>query len=247
MCTLTWVRREAGYELFFNRDERFTRGPALAPRIHERGVCRWVAPVDPDGGGTWIGVNQFGLSVALLNGYRREDLEQRPWQSRGLLVDSVLDSLSTREVRVRLERRDLRAVRSFTLVAIEPAAPALIVTWDGRELCWDRRLEGHPPICSSSLDPSGATQARRAVFAELCARRGTVDAELLEEFHACHLPQRGALSPCMHRADAQTQSAVHVRVGGSEVELHYTPGAPCEGLPAEVTVIDRASRAAVRA
>jgi len=247
VCTLTWIRRGTGYDLFFNRDEMRTRKVALAPRIHERAARHWIAPIDPEGGGTWIGVNEFGVGVALLNGYRRSDDVARTWVSRGVLVDSLLDALSPREIEVRLRKRDLSRFRSFSLVAIEPLSPALLATWDGAELALDRRDAGVPPICSSSLDPTGATHFRRELFQEMRVRHGAVDTQLLERFHSSHEPVRGPLSPCMHRDDAQTHSFTRIRVDARKVELHYSPGAPCQRLPAEVVELERASRAVLHA
>lgn len=240
MCTLTWLHHGPGYELFFNRDEKRTRAVATPPQVRERAGRRWLAPRDPDGGGTWIGVNEFGLSVALLNGYLPLDAEPREWVTRGELVDGLLDARTAHEVEVRLRKRHLERYRSFTLVALEPAQPALVASWDLRELALDRRLEGHPPICSSSLDPTGATQARRELFARMLARQGNVDFALLERFHASHEPERGPHSPCMHRDDAQTQSLTRIRVGAAAVELRYTAGAPCSGSVAERLELARA-------
>ena len=48
------------------------------PRIGDvRGVS-FVAPIDGDHGGSWIGVNQFGLTLCLLNRY--DDLNADPKQ-----------------------------------------------------------------------------------------------------------------------------------------------------------------------
>jgi hypothetical protein len=243
VCTLTWIRRDSGFELFFNRDEKRSRGRALSPRIHERTGRRWIAPVDADGGGTWIGVNEFGLALALLNGFRDGDEAERPWTSRGLLVDSLLDALSRREVEVRLRKRDLSRYRSFSLIALDPASTAMVATWDGAELALDHRDEGRPPICSSSRDTNEATRVRRALFQDMVAEHGSLDPDLLERFHASHRPERGAWSPCMHRESAQTRSSTRIRVDARSVELHYTPGAPCEGHPAELVDLARSSRA----
>lgn len=245
MCTLTWVHHGTGFDFLFNRDEKRTRGLARPPRIHERSGRSWIAPTDEDGGGTWVGVNEFGLAIALLNGYQRADSADRAWSSRGELVDGMLDATNVREVEVRVRKRHLERYRSFTLVAVEPSARALVATWDGTELAFDRRTDGHPPICSSSLDPTGATSSRRELFQEMLTRHGNVDAELLEQFHRSHLPERGALSPCMHRDDAQTQSFTRIRVDAQHVELHYTAGAPCEARTAERIELPRAHRSAV--
>ena len=69
---------------FANRDEKRTRGEALARRIRECGGVRYVAPIDADFGGTWIAANEFGVSVCLLNG--DAGTAPFPQRSRGLLL-----------------------------------------------------------------------------------------------------------------------------------------------------------------
>lgn len=69
MCTITWLQREDGYEVFCNRDELKTRRPALPPRFAECAGVRYLAPIDVDGGGSWLGVNELGLSLCLINHY----------------------------------------------------------------------------------------------------------------------------------------------------------------------------------
>src|SRR5713226_3305855 len=68
MCTVTWIHDEEGYQLFFSRDEKGTRKQATSPRFAAQDGIRFLAPVDGDFGGTWIGVNEFGVSTCLLNG-----------------------------------------------------------------------------------------------------------------------------------------------------------------------------------
>ncbi len=230
MCTLTWIALERGYELYFNRDEKLTRARGLPPKRFDSQRGAWLAPADPDGGGTWIGVNDRGLSLALLNGYKRADDAQRQWRSRGLLVQELLELRDVRAFEERLRALELGAYRSFTLFALDPRAAPLAANWDGAALAFEAHASGGPPLCSSSLDPTGAAKARRELFARWREAAGGVDAELLQRFHASHLPERGPLSPCMHRADAMTQSFTRIRCEGARVELSYSPGAPCLAL-----------------
>ena len=227
MCTLTWAWSADGYELFFNRDEQRTRAAALPPSLHERAGTRWIAPTDPDGGGTWLGVNDHGLAIGLLNGYRRPDRAPRELTTRGALVASLLDVASLDELGARLERRDLRRFRPFSIVAFDPLRRARRAEWDGErfELC--ALGDAQRPVCSSSLDPIGAGASRRRVYAETVEAAGRLDSALLESFHASHAPERGALSPCMHRADAHTVSFSRLVVTRAELEFHYSPAAPC--------------------
>ena len=72
MCTVTWLPGRNEYRLFFNRDERKTRKPAAPPALHEHHGVRQLYPVDGTAGGTWLGVNEYGVTVGILNHYVAE-------------------------------------------------------------------------------------------------------------------------------------------------------------------------------
>ena len=131
MCTCSWLRTPDGYDLLFNRDESRLRAPAFLPRLLVRNNARYLAPIDPDGGGTWLGVNAFGLSVALLNRYPGTDTGAPPTPalpiSRGLLVRNMLDSRDPAEVRERIDSLDLARFQPFTLLVLQTAQPALLL------------------------------------------------------------------------------------------------------------------------
>src|SRR5207247_8144580 len=114
MCTVSWLHEPGGYQLLCNRDEKLTRAAALPPRIRERDGVRYVAPVDGDFGGAWIGSNEFGVSICLLTGVG----EPHGYRSRGLLIPDLLSAMSSMEV----SRRVSRLGRS----AVESVAPALL-------------------------------------------------------------------------------------------------------------------------
>src|SRR5438093_1122372 len=69
-----------------NREELYTRG-GEPPRLLE-GVCRAVAGVDPQAGGTWFGVNERGVLVAVTNRPKSQPPSQP--RSRGLLARDLL-------------------------------------------------------------------------------------------------------------------------------------------------------------
>ena len=88
MCTLIALHHVVGgYPLVvgMNRDERRDRPAAAWSIIEER--PRIVAPRDARAGGTWIGVNESGLVVALSNRRGRDSTSAK---SRGLLVAEAL-------------------------------------------------------------------------------------------------------------------------------------------------------------
>ncbi len=239
MCSLTWLRRADGYELFFNRDESKRRLPSLPAALRRSKGIEFLSPLDADAGGTWLGVNAFGLTVGLLNGVVRGPGPPAPI-SRGLLVLDLLDSPSAAEVARRLGAGDLARRKPFELVALEPRSQLLRAVWDGRELSIAWLEDGAQPLSSSSLDPAGAERSRRGALAASLASSGGLPSEpLLLAFHASHLPERGALSPCMHREDAETVSFTRTRVGPARVELGHSPAAPCRGVPLSWLSLER--------
>jgi hypothetical protein len=73
-----------------NREEFYARGgdpPRLLP-----GTPRVVAGLDPVAGGTWLGLNEYGVVVAVTN-RRKSQVPPMP-RSRGLLVRELLHSPS---------------------------------------------------------------------------------------------------------------------------------------------------------
>src|SRR6185369_12035132 len=89
MCTVTFIARKNGYALGMNRDEKLTRVKALPPARHERHGRAALFPSEP-GGGTWIGVNDMGVTFALINWYSVQARVSANAVSRGQLVRSAL-------------------------------------------------------------------------------------------------------------------------------------------------------------
>jgi hypothetical protein len=109
MCTVTWVHDDEGYRLFCNRDELNTRTLAEPPKVFERDGVRFLAPRDPDFGGTWISVNEAGLTVCLLNGANiggGVSAHRNSPASRGTLVMECAGCLSQDEVARGIEDLD---------------------------------------------------------------------------------------------------------------------------------------------
>ncbi|MBI1762767.1 MAG: NRDE family protein [Acidobacteria bacterium] len=227
MCTVSWTHTATGYELFCNRDERRTRPPAWTPRVRERHGVRFSAPIDGESGGTWIGINQYGLTLALLNRY---DVQAGPprdeYLSRGWLLLELLDSLGPQHAQERLQARRLTAFQPFTLAAVAVQATARLFQWDGCQLTVEDNAEAHLPLTSSSFATARVIAERRAQFAQSvssAAERGVA----LAAYHQSHTPAPGAFSVCMHRDNAQTVSYSHIQVAAQQITFNYFPQAPC--------------------
>jgi hypothetical protein len=229
MCTVTWLRNEKGYSLFFNRDERSGRRLALGPQLSELRGVKYVAPVDGDHGGSWIGVNEFGLTLCLLNRYGDIEInKQKDYVSRGLLLSDLLDSRGIGALQRRISEFELKKFRPFTLLGVGIREASILFQWTGFRFSVVTDAETLVPLTSSSAREPGIALERVRQFELLKA--GQLTEPVVEQFHRSHLPERGAYSVCMHREGASTVSLSKIAVSNQEIEFGYEAGAPCESL-----------------
>lgn len=245
MCTVSWIHDPGGYHLFANRDENKNRAPAAAPQMERVEGVRFLAPLDPDGGGTWIAANEYGISLCLLNGANLSErpaaAPESPARSRGLVVRDLIMAGSSAEFRSRLLALDLARVAPFTILALETGRPAMAGEWNGTDLVIVNSAEAYMPLASSSYDGAGARRRRRRELREMAESEGGIDSGLLFEFHSSHGNGADAYSTCMHRPDAETVSFSHVRVTPEEIRFWYSPAAPCKLVAPEERAMRRAA------
>jgi len=227
MCTASWLPGTDGYFLCFNRDESRSRLPGRPPAPWTVNGLQVVAPSDGNHGGTWIGVNEAGLTVAVANRYQ---VTRPPLPadriSRGLLVMELLGQSSLGDLERALSDRQLEPYEPFTIVGLEHGAPAHLWGWDGYALAAWRQEEPGLLLASSAADQEAAASARRNTFAQAAAA-GPLDPKALAAIHASHRPARGPLSVCMHREDASTVSFTMVTAVPGRISLAHANGPPC--------------------
>ena len=243
MCTVSWLSRPDGYEVFFNRDEQPSR-PAGGPRRAVAGEVAYLAPVDLEAGGTWIAVNQFGVTVCLTNQYPDRAPPPADRISRGLLLAALVDAESLDRVAGRVRDLALERYRPFAVAAFEPDADPMVLRWDGRRLATDRPHSAGMVLTSSGATPPDLESTRAGIFA--AALEAGVTAAALAAVHRSHLPARGALSVCMHRPEASTVSHSHIVVahGSRGISFSHAPGAPCETALGDPLTMPRVERTA---
>ncbi|MEO6244570.1 MAG: NRDE family protein [Opitutaceae bacterium] len=225
MCTVSWRRGSEGdHDLFFNRDELNTRAPELPPAgDHAAGVA-WLAPRDGDRGGTWLLVNEFGLTVCLLNDYGN------PWRpatvavpfSRGHVVLACAAATRLAEVAEAVNAQPLRRCAPFQLVALSPDEGLVLLQWGGGDGLKRTQTAVVPPLSSSSYATDAVIAARVQRFGQFVRNPASTAASELSAYHRHHDSAAGAESVLMRRPDAATRSICHVRVDQSRVRLDYS-------------------------
>ena len=222
MCTVSWIHDESGYQLLCNRDEKLTRKPAIAPRLVVRDGVGILTPADGDFGGTWIGTNEFGVSVCLLNGANlteREYCSPLVPRSRGLFLLDLLPLPSVTSIYRYMSEADLAPFPPFTVVALETGRPTVLIEWNALRKSVQVQTAPRGLLTSSSFDTETVRKRRQYEHSRT--------AQPLE-FHHSHGPSPSAYSPCMHRPDASTVSFSWIRVSERVATFYYTPAAPCQ-------------------
>lgn len=130
MCTVVFLRRpDHRWPIILgtNRDEMADR-PWLPPGRHWPDRPEVIAGQDRLAGGSWLGMNDFGVVAGVLN--RKESLGPDPdLRSRGELVLDALDHADAAAAAEALAELDARAWRSFNMFLV-----------DNRDAWWLRSL-----------------------------------------------------------------------------------------------------------
>jgi uncharacterized protein with NRDE domain len=190
MCLLALFFRvveDAPVVVGANREELYARG-GEPPRILD-GPCPALAGVDPQAGGTWLGVNERGVLVAVTN-RPKSQLPAQP-RSRGLLARELLAcqsaaraaDLASRELdRNRyagcnilcVDREHAIVLQAGDWLRVRPLPPGLhVLTAHDVNDGSDRRI-GHSLWWLSQRSYANGEQCA-AALKELCAQGGNGD------------------------------------------------------------------------
>jgi hypothetical protein len=120
MCTLV-IQRRPGHRwpvlIGANRDEMIDR-PSKPPSRHWPDRPELVAGLDMLAGGSWLGINDWGVVAAVLN--RHGSLGPEPdRRSRGELVLEALDHADAAAAAEALSDLDPKAYRTFNLIVAD--------------------------------------------------------------------------------------------------------------------------------
>ncbi|MDW6004754.1 NRDE family protein [Vibrio mangrovi] len=226
MCSVSWFLTPDGYQLFFNRDEQKSRALAHSPRQFEIDGVSVLMPIDPVGQGSWISLNEYGVSLCLLNNYQGKE-PSGPLTSRGQLVRMLSGAVSAKQVTEWFQQILPQQFAPFTLLAFDTQVcsggkDVTACEWDGEKV---RIYPTRCPLFSSGIDLKGVQAYRHSAYHQHLEFTPTFQNAL--DFHRNHAPDSGHLSVCMHREDAHTVSFTHISVSNTHKEMVYIPGSPC--------------------
>jgi hypothetical protein len=228
MCTVTFSPRRRGYVLAMNRDELLTRPAGLPPVRKTINDSTVLFPSEP-GGGTWVSVNDSGVTFALINWYALTERVKGETVSRGNVVHAAGTAIRPDAVETVLAELPLKQINPFRLIAIFPVTKDIIQwQWNLRKLMRENHRWKAQQWISSGFDEPMAQRLRRRAFRQALTQNSVGSLRWLRRLHRSHSPQSGPFSTCMHRADAATVSYIEVVVSPTEATMWYHAGSPCQ-------------------
>lgn len=222
MCSISWQIHPQGYDLFFNRDEQRDRPTAESPKLfRDLAGLAYLAPIDPQGGGTWVFLNALGLTGAVLNAYEVDsppDLKNPA--SRGQLLRSLSHSANVGAFKFELSiRLQQSAYPPCYLFALDRQHATGIWLWTGE------RLETLPIpalnfFTTSGFQPDDVRARREQAFKQTLGEPPH-DPDALEAFHRDAKSHLTAFDIRMSRSDARSVSYTRVRLRGDCGTMDY--------------------------
>lgn len=231
MCTLIALHRCAPNPsdpylvVAANRDEYLSR-PAEGPALRSWQSKRIVSPLDCEAGGTWWGINEDGVFVALTN---RPNANPEPARrSRGLVVLDALTHASADKAADALGSLPDRRYNPFNLFVAD-AARAFTLVYEEQGVRWDLEPGVHV-IGNADPDDESVPKVRRTLerARRLETESGGPLHEGLAQLCSTHDDSADAIgSPCVHAGEYGTRSSTLLELRTRNGILRHASGAPC--------------------
>ncbi len=194
-----------------------------------------MAPLDPKKGGTWFGINEAGLLVALTN--RLDENPKPDAPSRGLLVRTILgtaDNIDSAEA--RYNSLSPERYNPHRILFLSPEGVTTIYK-NGESRPRHRLESGLFYLDNHSGTITDQSLLRKSLPVDL---QDPNDQPLssLEELCSSHSSMFGRDSICLHTdlAGTLSSSLIHLVPGEDEFEYRFAQGPPCRSTYESVDV-----------
>jgi uncharacterized protein with NRDE domain len=232
-----------------NRDEHYDR-PSAPPAV-QNGRPKIIAGRDLRANGTWLGVNEHGLTAGILNRRLNSYLPAlTDPRSRGLLCVDILSFESARAASKFVRDHKFR-YNPFTLLFADRHNG--YVSYNDEERIITQKIEKGLHVFSSAAEfemHSAKADRAYALFARLSSRvrptNGIASESIaaLQAVLADHSLGADSDDPgdaiCVHRETSGTVSSSIIYFSKSESRFHslFCPGAPCRNSFGDALTLD---------
>lgn len=147
MCSAAWRFADDGYELGFNRDEKWSRPASLDPRWETEHPVPGGCARDGSAGGTWLFTNARGITLAVMNAYPQGRIPDARETSRGVIPLLAAANESPEDIAAAL------LGTAWTLFA--PCRVLMVAPSEARHYGWDgTHFSTLPPPAGNFLTTS---------------------------------------------------------------------------------------------
>ncbi len=227
MCTISFIPNSQGFYLGMNRDESLRRSVALPPDLYRAGNRSSIYPREPNGG-TWIGVNDLGLSLALINWHAVPTRQENRVVSRGVVVRTLLAADDIGVSYLMLDALPIRQMPPFRVIAIALRDHSVAeFRWNQDQLLTIKHHWTAQHWFSSGFDESIVHATRAEICENEWKKTDAGTLPWLRALHQSHLPKPSALSICMHGENAATVSYTELVLQPGRGFMRYHQGPLC--------------------
>lgn len=218
MCTVVFIPNKKGGYFASLRDESPKRPMALTPSINEKNGVKYSAPADALAGGTWVGFNEMGNVIILLNGGFENHKKAKNYQkSRGLIVKELL---SSEMPVIDWQLMDLAHIEPFTLIVWSEKLLFQLV-WDGKTNHRNRLDSSIAHIFSSATLYNNESKVKREdLFSNWLAMNPPITKlSLLRFFQSFDDKQNGFI--INRNEEMKTLSYSFIELNENEITMSY--------------------------
>ena len=220
MCTLSIIRLSDQLVITMNRDEARSRHESGLKEQKKAGV-ELLYPIDGQAGGTWFGVNNQGVVLALLNRYQDPQSSCAP--TRGNIIAQALAYGKFELVKKHLSEQGYQHYNPFDLLLIS-LEECLHFRWNGQQLVICNVSENAQLFSSSAVNTQSVLAKRQLFFKEEISQIVELSAiNILQQIHLQHDLNSQANSVLMDRSDAHSKSICQVLLDQNCCEFNYYP------------------------
>lgn len=200
-----------------------------------------------ESGGTWIGCNQHGVTLSLLNWNVTASNTLTKQRSRGTLIPQLIGKSTPDEVAKELGRLSLDGLLPFRLVGIFHGDQRISEwRWDSASL----EASSFPWQPHHWFSSGASDEMAERIRGEACRvawlEQDAGSLPWLRALHSSHGVSRGPFSVCAHRPDAGTVSYSEIVLAANVVSFRYVDSAPCRNSAKDIALtIPRVTQALV--
>lgn len=218
MCTVTVIPLARQLIITMNRDEARSRteGSPLEVSISEDHNC-WY-PIDSESGGTWAGINSFGIVAVLLNRYQEDN--PLASHSRGEIIPIVLATKNLKDLELLAKQLDWFKYKPCDLLVLNQHR-WISISWDGlRFKLLSDEYEAPFMRTSSSKDLDKTSQWRLDEFYRFLDSQPSGPNTALD-FHLSPCTHNQSLGVYMQRPERHTKSITQVHLSRDKILARY--------------------------